>query len=170
MQRYLTLVKNIRKKIPSAVIRSTFLVGFPGENRADFRMLQAFQQEAQFDWLGTFAYSREEDTAAYRCQGPLRYRLGRRVREKRKELIKNRQQQIMEERMDRFVSSCMDVLIEEKVEEEDLFLGRSYAQAPEVDGLIVVHAENLRPGDVLQCRITGRNGIDLEALPASDGS
>ena len=164
-EKYLELIEAVRERLPEAVIRSTFLVGFPGENKRDFRELLDFQKDAALDWLGVFSYSREEDTAAFRLQGGLSYRMGNRKRERRKEKVNSLQQSISEKRMERFVGVEMDIFIEERVEKESLYLGRGYLQAPDVDGLTVVKGENLEPGSFVRCRITRRNGIDLEAVP-----
>lgn len=163
---YLALIRRIRSSLPNAVIRSTFLLGFPGERPRDIAILESFQEQAQFDWLGVFLYSREEGTPAFRFRGPLRHALAHRRAGKEKQIIEQRQQGIMEQRLERFVDTDMDVLIEERVVGEDLALGRSYAQAPEVDGLIVVRDHLVEPGQVVPCTIIGRNGIDLVAQPA----
>ncbi|MBI9101921.1 MAG: 30S ribosomal protein S12 methylthiotransferase RimO [Spirochaetales bacterium] len=164
-EKYLSLINRIREEVPQAVIRSTFLVGFPGESNEDFRELLEFQNDARIDWLGVFSYSREEGTSAARLAGPFSYKFHRKMREKRKDKINLLQQAVTEERMSRFVGQEMDVLIEEKVEGEDLFLGRGYLQAPDVDGLIVINSENLECGRLVRCKIVKQNGIDLEAVP-----
>ncbi|MEA1910580.1 MAG: 30S ribosomal protein S12 methylthiotransferase RimO, partial [Spirochaetota bacterium] len=73
-----------------------------------------------------------------------------------------------ERQMDRFVGLDMDILIEEKVESESMALGRGYIHAPEVDGSVVVLTDKAVPGTFIKCRITGRNGIDLEAVPLNE--
>ena len=88
---YLKLIGDLRHGLPNVVIRSTFLVGFPGESKADFAVLEEFQQKAQLDWLGVFSYSKEEGTVAAGYQGDLSYRLHRKTRDKRRELLMERQ-------------------------------------------------------------------------------
>jgi ribosomal protein S12 methylthiotransferase len=163
---YLDLIGTIRSRLPAAVIRSTFLVGYPGERRSDFEELCRFQEQARFDWLGVFAYSREEDTAAYRKRGRVAQAIMEPVIRRRKMRIEEKQIPLMQAGLDRFVDTRQPIFIEEKVEQEDLYLGRGYFQAPEVDSLTVVRAERLQPGTIVPCLIRRRNGIDLEAEPA----
>lgn len=162
---YLDLIARIRDGLPGAVIRSTFLVGFPGESRKDFAMLEDFQDRAKLDWLGVFSYSKEEGTPAAGLQGDLSYKFRGKQRDRRKDQLMFRQIPITEERMERFVGQEMKILIEEAVEGEELFLGRGYLQAPDVDGLTVVDAQGLTPGEMVPVRIVRRNGLDLEAVP-----
>lgn len=179
--RYLALVRRIRHELPDAVIRSTLLVGFFGETDEAFEELLAFQRQADLDWLGVFPYSPEEGTPAMR--GDPKPEVGRKLAERRARTVEERQREITERRMDRFVGRDLDVLVEELVPEEPLAIGRCYAQAPEVDGAVVVHvpeeeleadggaadadATALRvvPGRFVRCRIVKRNGLDLEAVP-----
>jgi ribosomal protein S12 methylthiotransferase len=166
-ERYLALVRAIRSALPEAVIRSTFLTGFPGETEEDFARLLDFQAEAALDWMGCFTYSREEDTPAY-AMGP---RVPRRKAAERKRILEERQQGISEDRMDRFKGRVLDILVEERFETPEdpaggLYLGRAYAQAPEVDGAALVFSERpLAPGTLIPCKVTGRAGIDLEVRP-----
>ena len=162
---YLDLVAKIRDRLPDAVIRSTFLVGFPGERRADFETLLHFQRRAALDWVGFFRYCREEGTPAFRMRGAIGHRLSGRGAERRKHRLEQLQRPISEERMQRFSGRRLDVLIEERIRGEELALGRAYLQAPEVDGNVVVHSASAAPGEVLRCRIVGVNGIDLEGIP-----
>ncbi len=161
---YLTLVDTIRGALPDAVIRSTFLLGFPGENGKAFRELRGFIEEARVDWGGFFTYSREEGTPAYRFRGGLGDVLSRGPARRRMEELREIQERITRERMDRFVGHTMDVLIEEEIPGEGVCLGRGYIHAPEVDGAVVVKGA-FAPGTVVSCVITARNGIDLEASP-----
>lgn len=156
---YAALVEGIRNRIPRAVIRSTFLVGFPGESEEDMETLLSFQRECSLDWVGVFAYSREEGTPAY----GLPARVGRKVAEARKRVVEQAQIAISESRLDRQVGRTLDVLVEEPVQGKRLYLGRAYLQAPEVDGLVVVKADTLEPGRIYPVRIERRAGIDLEA-------
>ena len=155
--RNLALMSAIRKRLPGAVIRSTFLVGFPGETEADFKRLLDFQEKAHLDWLGAFTYSREEDTPAYGMPG----RVTRAAAEARKAEIERRQIPITARALDAHVGKSLEILIEERVEGEDMSLGRAYLQAPDVDGLVVVRRQ-LSPGTMTRVRITRRNGVDLE--------
>ncbi len=166
---YLGLVRRIRDMLPDSVIRSTFLLGFPGEGEDEFQELKEFITSARMDWAGTFIYSREEGTPAYDDRGAAAHRKAVRQAEDRKHELEALQMQITESNLDRWIGREVDVLIEEIIPEEDLAIGRGFMQAPEVDGAIVVLSSKFPPGDMVSCRITRRNGIDLEAEPLEGG-
>ena len=156
------LVRDIRARLPEAVIRSTFLVGFPGETEEDLEALLTFQRDCPLDWVGVFAYSREEGTPAYKLGG----RVKKTVAEARRRAVEQAQVGISERLLDRQVGRTLDVLVEEGIKGEKMYLGRGYLHAPEVDGLVVVKAESLEPGKIYPVRIERRAGIDLEAVLA----
>jgi ribosomal protein S12 methylthiotransferase len=163
-EQYLSLAAGIRNRIPDAVIRSTFLVGFPGETDDDFSALAEFQERLRPDWLGCFSYSREEETAAYAMKAPV----PKKTAAARKREIENRQVTITEECMDRFTGRLLDVLLEERFSGEELWLGRFFCHAPEVDGAAVVlgaGSSTAAPGGVVRCKVIARRGFDLEAAP-----
>jgi len=162
-QQYLDLIGRIRDTVPDAVVRSTFIVGFPGERDSDFQTLLDFQQKAKIDWMGVFTYSREEGTPAFRMQSEDAFELFRPQADKRKQLLEDAQAEITAVSLDRWVGKDLEVLIEEPIKGSAMGLGRSFLQAQEVDGLVVVHGEGLIPGQVVQTRVTKRNGVDLEA-------
>jgi ribosomal protein S12 methylthiotransferase len=153
----IALIDGIRDRLPAAVIRSTFLVGFPGETDEDFQHLLDFQERARLDWLGVFTYSREEDTPAFDMPGAVE----KKTAEPRKAEVESRQVPITARALDARVGETLDVLIEEPVQGEEMSLGRAYLQAPDVDGLIVVRRQ-LPAGAMARVRITRRNGVDLE--------
>jgi len=173
---YLALLETIRARLPNAVIRSTFLLGFPGETEEDFAQLLDFQEKANLDWLGCFAYSREEGTTAY----SMKKRVPVKIAEKRKQLIEERQIPITEKNMEYFVNQNMDVLVEEQIaagetnadsvssqDNETLWLGRLYCQAPDIDGAAVIvksEKSKLNPqlGTFAKCKVISRRGFDLE--------
>jgi ribosomal protein S12 methylthiotransferase len=157
---YLSLIKTIRTRLNDAVIRSTFMTGFPGETEEDFAELVKFQEQAKLDWVGCFAYSREEDTPAY----SMKNRVAKKIAANRKSIIEENQIHISEIQMDRFVGRDSICLVEEKVEgEEGLYLGRLPCQAPDVDGSTVISANmELVPGTFVKGRVFARAGIDLE--------
>jgi ribosomal protein S12 methylthiotransferase len=156
---YLALIRRIRQRLPDAALRSTFLVGFPGETEEDFRRLLEFQRAAELDWAGVFAYSREEGTPAYALRG----RVSRRLAGERKALLEQAQVPITRARLERHLGRVLPVLIEEPVIGQGLSLGRAYLQAPEVDGLVVVRASGLEAGSLHRVRIERLAGVDLEA-------
>jgi ribosomal protein S12 methylthiotransferase len=156
---YLELIGRIRAELPSAMIRSTLLVGFPGETEADFATLLDFQGAAQLDWLGAFAYSREENTPAY----GMKNRVPKSVAQKRKALVEEAQVAITAERLKRFVGANDRFIVEETFNHEELSIGRGWMQAPDVDGVTLIHAA-LRPGTVVEARIISVNGVDFNAV------
>jgi ribosomal protein S12 methylthiotransferase len=171
---YLKLIETIRRKLEDAVIRSTFMTGFPGETGEDFALLLDFQEKAELTWLGCFAYSREENTQAYAMKG----RVARKTAAERKRLVEERQIPITEKAMDSFVGRVFEVLVEEKFEppaspgsedppgEDALYLGRLPCQAPEVDGAVVIISSHpLELGEMVPCRVVSRSGFDLEVRP-----
>ncbi|MDR1249822.1 MAG: 30S ribosomal protein S12 methylthiotransferase RimO [Treponema sp.] len=171
---YLRLIAEIRDALPDAALRSTFLTGFPGETEEDFRRLLDFQARADLDWLGVFAYSREENTPACSMKG----QVSGKIADQRKTIVEEQQTGISEKRMDRFVGRVMEALVEEAVDplsiglqpaglqrgdQEHLYLGRLYCQAPEVDGLVTLRSGRpLVPGTFVRGRISARTGFDLE--------
>jgi ribosomal protein S12 methylthiotransferase len=158
---YLELLERIRQIHPDAVIRSTFMTGFPGETAEDFEILLDFQQKARLTWLGVFNYSREEGTpAAILTKHP-----GKREALRRKSIIEEAQIPITAEVLQKFRGREMEVLVEEPVSGGDLAIGRSWLQAPEVDGLTVLRCGTIAGGNRIRARIIAVNGVDLEAVP-----
>ncbi len=161
---YLTLIKTIRDSFPDAVIRSTFLLGFTHEDDESIEILTSFIKEAQLDYAGSFIFSLEEGTAAFNDASEDEY--NKRVKKAliHQKRIEKLTTSITHKRLGRFVGKEMDVLIEENIEKEELSIGRTHYQAPEVDGLTVVMGKNLVPGTYVRCGIQKVNGIDLEAV------
>jgi len=159
-RKYLDLISSIREALPESMIRSTFLVGFPGENEEDFGVLRDFQAKADLDWLGVFTYSREEGTPAYSMKG----RVSKKTANEHKNLIESAQQGITSKRLERFIGQKVEVLAEEHVEGAELTLGRAWMQAPDVDGLTVVKGA-YASGERVLARIVAVNGVDFEAEP-----
>ena len=162
----LALVRRIRAKLPDAVIRTTFLLGFPGEGRDDVASLESFIREAALEWAGFFTYSREEDTPAFNMESERKHKSREKASKKNLDRLQKIQSEITSKAFGRFVGSSQRLFVEEAVEQEDLYLCRAWFQAPEVDGLVVLHAEegSLQPGSFVDAGITGINGIDLEAV------
>jgi ribosomal protein S12 methylthiotransferase len=169
-EKYLNLLETIRGRLPQAVIRSTFLLGFPGETEEDFAALLDFQEKAALDWLGCFTYSREEGTAAFSMKG----RVPAKTAMSRKQAIEERQIPITEKNMERFTGKTLDVLIEEQIESaaedgENFWLGRLYCQAPDIDGAAVITGgasggKIPQAGSLVPCKVTARRGFDLEVI------
>ena len=162
VSQYLDLIARIRDRLPDVALRSSFIVGFPGEEKDDVTQLIDFLQRAQLEWVGVFGYSPQEGTRAARwvseCPPPEEV-----VR--RRELVLSIQQPIVTNRLSRFVGRTVPVLIEEPFEDGEYAIGRSPLQAPDVDGVVVVHVERggVRAGQVIQARVEGVTEVDMQA-------
>ncbi len=158
-QETISLLNKIRSRIPGGVIRTTFIVGLPGEREEDFCELQQFLQDFQFERVGVFVYSREEDTPAYHFSP----QVSEQTKKKRMNILMKDQQKISREALKGFIGQRLQVLIEEQVTEEaNTYLGRSQYDAPEVDGLVYVHShQDLKPGDFVPVAITDAYEYDL---------
>ena len=163
-QVYTDLVSRIRSALPECVIRTTIMLGFPGETDADFDMVYDFVKTNRFNWMGSFVYSREEGTYAWDLTDEKAHEALSKVAARRQKKLEKLQEKITSEHLQEFVGREYDVLIEELIEGEDLAIGRIWAQAPEVDGLTVVMGRGMEPGKVYRCGITKVNGVDLEAV------
>jgi ribosomal protein S12 methylthiotransferase len=152
----LKLIEKIRRKIPEAAIRTSIIVGFPSETDKEFKELLSFIEEARFERLGAFIYSREEGTAAYNLSG----QVPRKVKIERFDAVMLKQQGISRDINQGFLGKTMQVLIDTK--DKGLYLARSQYDAPEVDGLVYVSSKKaLRPGDFVKARITDTLEYDL---------
>ena len=161
---YTDLISKIRSVLPGCVIRTTIMLGFPGETDEDFEKVYEFVKTNRFNWMGSFVYSREEGTYAYGLTTEKDHKALAKIAKTRQKKLQKLQEKITEECLQSFVGKEYDVLIEELVEGEDLAIGRIWAQAPEVDGLTVVMGRDMVPGRVYRCGVTKVNGIDLEAV------
>jgi ribosomal protein S12 methylthiotransferase len=155
---YTALVDRIRARLPQAVLRTTFLVGFPGESEDDFQQLLDFQERIAPQWAGVFVYSPEEGTRA----AVIKPRVPKKTARERQQILETRQTAITHRWLDGLAGRLTGVLLEERVEGEDLFLGRAWFQAPEVDGLVVASGAAGQPGEMVRVRIAGRAGMDLK--------
>ncbi len=154
------MLDSLRRALPDLALRTTFIVGFPGETDDEFRGLLDFLEEQQFDRVGVFEFSREEGTPAAQMQG----QISRKIKSKRREQAMALQQQISLARNQRLVGSTLDVLIEGTG--DGISIGRTYRDAPEVDGVVIIQNE-LAVGEFAKVRITGGMEYDLtgEAVP-----
>ena len=151
-------IAHLREEIPDIALRTTLISGFPGETQEDHEELMRFVDEMEFDRLGVFAYSAEEDTpaAGYPDQVP------QEVKEDRRDEIMELQQEIAFEKAEDMKGRVLEVMIEGKVADENAFVGRTYKDAPNVDGLIFVNADvPLMSGDFCRVRVTGALEYDL---------
>ena len=155
------LVKKIRARLPGVFLRTTYIVGFPGETEADFERLLRFIKAQPFERVGVFMYSREEGTRAYDLPG----QVPRAVASRRYKALMRAQQKVAAGIHERLVGRELDVLIEERVAGEPMcYTGRSEFDAPDVDGVVHVRsAKVLRVGEFARVRVTGAMEYDLEA-------
>ncbi len=154
----LSLLEKLRKNIPGLAIRTSFIVGFPGESEKEYNELYDFIKEAKFERMGVFTYSQEEGTKAFNFSPQIPQKL----KEERFEEIMRLQQNVAKEVNSKFLGKILDVLIEEKNEDDkNVFLGRSQYDAPEVDGLVYVNRKKAKPGDIIKVKITDTYEYDL---------
>ena len=152
------MIKKLRQEIPDITIRTTLITGFPGESQEDHEGLMNFVEECQFDRLGVFTYSPEEDTLAATFED----QIDEEVKEDRQADIMELQQEIAFEKAEDMKDRVLEVMIEGKVADENAFVGRTYKDAPNVDGLIFVNADvPLMSGDFCRVRVTGALEYDL---------
>ena len=152
------LVRKLRKEIPDIVLRTTLITGFPGETEEDFENMVHFVDTMEFDRLGVFPYSPEEGTPA----AGMEPQIPEEISEERRDEIMELQQAISEENAAARVGSRMDVMIEGYLYEEDIYIGRTYMDAPKVDGNVFVRSEEeLISGDIVPVSITGSSEYDL---------
>jgi len=150
------LVRKLRERIPNLVLRTTFVVGFPGETDAQFNELKQFVDDAQFERMGVFPYSLEPDTPAARLDG----HLPESVKMERRDELMALQQQIAFEYGDSLIDAEIDVLIDEEVE-PGVWRGRGYMDAPDIDGDIFVQGDDLQTGIFVPVVIEERRDYDL---------
>lgn len=150
------LIEKLRK-IKGLVIRTTFIVGFPGESEEDFNILREFINTYKFDKLGVFTYSREESTKA----NNLNEQIDEDVKEYRRDIIMEDQLKISERLLEDKIGQILQVLIEEKIE-DNLYAGRSYLDSPDIDGVIYVNSnKNLSINSFINVKVTSSMEYDL---------
>ncbi len=148
----------LRTEVPQIALRTTLIVGFPGESEEDFNILYDFVKEMRFDRLGVFTYSQEEGTPAAQFED----QIDEKVKVKRRDAIMALQHGISKELTASKVGQVMKVLIEGKITDEDVYIGRTYQDAPDIDGEVFVEYEGeLISGDFVDVRITAANDYDL---------
>ena len=160
-ERIEVLIKKIRKKIPNVALRTSIIVGFPGETDKQFKELCDFIKKTKFERLGCFIYSKEEDTPAYN----LKNQIDAKVKKIRFDKIMQLQQKVSEEINSALLGKDMEVLIEEKdPSQKGVYIARTEHDAPEVDGQVYVHTKKtLKPGELINVTITDTLEYDLIA-------
>lgn len=152
------LVKKIRKEIPDAIIRTSIIVGFPGETPADFEELKEFIETAKLDKVGVFKYSKEDNTPAEKLPNQIHHK----TKQARYNRLMEIQQQVTQDKMNSYIGKTYKVLIEDITPNKKHYVGRSYMDAPDVDGIIYVpnKGKDIR-GKFVNIKITAVNGYDL---------
>jgi ribosomal protein S12 methylthiotransferase len=154
------LIERLRERIEGLVLRTTMLTGFPGETEEDFEELLRFVRERRFERLGVFEFSPEPGTPASRMEG----RCPADVAAERRQGLMLAQQRITFEANELQIGTERDILIDSCIpSEENAYLGRSYAEAPEIDGVVYVTGNGLGPGQIVRCEIVAAREYDLIA-------
>ena len=152
------IIGKLRAAVPDIALRTTMISGFPGETQEDHEEVMRFVDEMEFARLGVFTYSAEEDTPA----ADFPDQIPEEVKEERRDEIMELQQEIAFEKSESMVGRVLDVMIEGKVADEAAYVGRTYMDAPNVDGYIFVNSGELfMSGDVVRVKVTGSNDYDL---------
>lgn len=152
------IIGTLRREIPDITLRTTLITGFPGETEEDHRVLMEFVDDMEFERLGVFTYSREDGTPAASMEGQVEEE----VKESRRAEIMELQQEISLEKGQKKIGDVLEVMIEGYLPEEGAYVGRSRADAPDVDGYVFINTgEALETGDFVNVRISGALEYDL---------
>jgi ribosomal protein S12 methylthiotransferase len=163
---FLKSIEKMRREIPDLTLRTSFIVGFPGESLEDFEVLCEFVREAQFDWMGVFGYSDEEGAQAFASEDEAK--VAPREIERRRKKLMSIQKQISRKKKHALVGEQFDLVMEGPSEETELlWQARTAMHAPEIDGTVYVNDfgdhENVREGEFYRCEITEAHDYDLVA-------
>ena len=152
------LIEKLRKEIPEVIIRTTVMVGFPGETTEDFDELYEFIQETKFDKMGAFSYSKEENTPAEK----LKEQIHPATKKSRYNKIMQLQKKLIEQKLKKYIGKKLEVLIENKTFDSKYYVARSYMEAPETDEVIYIkNTQELEIGQFTNCEITDVKEYDL---------
>jgi len=158
------LVTRLRNEIPNLVLRTTFVVGFPGETDEQFQELVDFVEQTRFERMGVFPYSLEPGTPAVKLDG----HLPEEVKLERRDILMETQQEIAFEFGRNLIDYELDCIIDEPSEHEGIWIGRIYADAPEIDGVVYVEAEQLEPGQMIPVTIVESREYDLVGVVSEE--
>ena len=152
------IIGYIREQIPDVCLRTTLITGFPGETEEDHRELLSFVRRMKFDRLGVFTYSKEEGTPA----AAMKNQVHPSTKKRRQKELMLLQQQIAFDAAEKMKDKVLDVIIEGKIADEDVYVGRTYKDIPGVDSNIFVETKReLMTGDFIKAKVTGADGYDL---------
>ncbi len=154
----LETIRGLRERIPDIILRTTLISGFPTETEEQHEELKRFIEEVRFDRLGVFAYSREDGTYAATLKG----QIPKEIKERRAEELMLIQQSVSRENNEKRIGSETEVFVEGYIPEDEVYVGRTYADAPDVDGYIFFSSDKrLESGEFVTCRVTGASEYDL---------
>lgn len=155
----INVIEKIRKAIPEAVIRTTLIVGFPGETTEEFNELYKFVEKTKFDKLGVFSYSKEEGTPAAKFPKQIHYR----TKQQRNEAIMNVQKEIMNQKLEEMIAKEYEVIIDGITSDGKFYISRTKNDAPDVDCIVYLNKRDDKDlvGQFVTCLITRHNGYDL---------
>ena len=152
------LISKIREEIPDVVLRTTVMVGFPGETKEDFEELYEFLKEAKFDKLGCFAYSKEDGTPAAR----IKEQIHPMTKKSRYNKIMSLQKEISKQNLEKRIEQQVEVLIEDKTFDGKTYIGRTYMDVPDIDGIAYLNTnKKLQEGDFAKAKIVDVSNYDL---------
>ena len=152
------LIQTLRKEIPDVVIRTTVMVGFPGETKEDFEELYNFLKEAKFDKLGCFAYSKEDGTPAAR----IKEQVHPMTKKSRYNKIMALQQEISKEKLEKQIGKEVEILVEDKSFDGKTYIGRTYMDVPDIDGIAYLNTDkSLQSGEFVKAKIVDVSNYDL---------
>lgn len=153
-----SMIEKLRERIPDICLRTTLISGFPGETQEDFERVYNFVDEMEFDRLGVFTYSQEEDTPA----AGFAEQIEEEVKTQRRDELMELQQEIAFEKAESMVGKILTVMIEGKVADDEIYVARTYRDAPNVDGYLFVNTTaSLMTGDLVKVLVTDANEYDL---------
>lgn len=157
-QELITIIDQLRKEIPDIALRTTLITGFPGETKEEHEELLDFINDMEFDRLGVFTYSAEEDTPA----AEMKNQISEIVKEERRDEIMALQQEISLDKSSQLIGNVLSCMVEGKMIDDDVYVARSYKDAPNVDGYVFIHTdENLLSGDMVRVKIESAYEYDL---------
>ena len=149
----------LRSEIPDICLRTTLITGFPGETQEDYEELYRFVNEMEFDRLGVFTYSPEEDTPA----ATMPDQVPEDVKSDRRDAVMALQQEVSIDKSSEMIGKTIQCMIEGRIEEDDVYVGRSYKDSPNVDGYVFINTDitSLMSGDIVSVYIEGSTEYDL---------
>ncbi len=157
-QSIVNIIEKIRKEIPDVILRTTLIVGFPGETKEDFEELYQFVKNTKFDKLGTFMYSKEDGTPAAKLKDQIHYM----TKKSRYNKIMEMQKEISKENLSKKIGNIYEVMLENTSFDNKYYIGRTYMDVPEEDGVIFVKKDReINLGEFVKVKVTSVRDYDL---------